>query len=241
MTKVFGEVADVYDEVRPGYPDALAPLIAEYAGGIDSLVEVGAGTGKATEMLMRLGVPITCVEPDERMAEILATRFPAVTAIHAHFEEWTPPPGGVPLLACALAWHWLDPSSRCELAHAALAPHGTLAVFEQHHALADPATEQALNAVMPHNPNADRSRSWIHDEIRDSGLFHDVRSHTLHLDLRYETERYIKLMATYSNFRLQDAAAQQRLREAVREAVTSVGGVVVIDMHTTLVLARREG
>jgi ubiquinone/menaquinone biosynthesis C-methylase UbiE len=48
---VFGEVADDYDEVRPGYQAELARAVVEYADGPARLVEVGAGTGKATAAL----------------------------------------------------------------------------------------------------------------------------------------------------------------------------------------------
>ncbi|WP_442934672.1 methyltransferase domain-containing protein [Micromonospora sp. CPCC 205739] len=114
VAEVFGEVAGDYDDARPGYPPAVAEAILAYHGRVPPrLVEVGAGTGLATGLLARLGAPVTCVEPDRRMAAVLAARHPAVEVVVAPFEEWTPPPGGVPLLACAMAWHWLDPTTRC--------------------------------------------------------------------------------------------------------------------------------
>ena len=54
------------------------------------------------------------------MAAALAARFPDVEVAVARFAQWSPPPGGVPLLACALAWHWLDPATRNRQAHDAL-------------------------------------------------------------------------------------------------------------------------
>lgn len=64
MTTVFGEVADAYDEVRPGYPDELGAAILAYDGPVTSVVEIGAGTGKGTAVLVGLGGRVTCVEPD---------------------------------------------------------------------------------------------------------------------------------------------------------------------------------
>jgi Dihydroorotate dehydrogenase len=101
MSQLFGEVAGSYDVARPGYPSEIVEAIRGYHGGVPArLVEVGAGTGRATGMLLGLGAPMTCVEPDARMAELLAARFPGVEVVVAPFEEWTPPPGGVPALAC---------------------------------------------------------------------------------------------------------------------------------------------
>ncbi|MBQ1068082.1 class I SAM-dependent methyltransferase [Micromonospora chalcea] len=107
--KLFGTVADLYERARPGYPPEIAESILAYHGGTPaSVVEVGAGTGKGTEVLARLGAPLTCVEPDALMAARLAERFPDARIEATTFERWSPPAGGVDVLACAMAWHWLD-------------------------------------------------------------------------------------------------------------------------------------
>ena len=50
---VFGSVVDRYDTARPGYPPELADAIAGYHGSTPSrVVEIGAGTGKGTEVLV---------------------------------------------------------------------------------------------------------------------------------------------------------------------------------------------
>src|SRR5262245_12356310 len=131
--RVFGEVAEAYDDVRPGYPAQVLDLIVAYAGRVPgSVVESGAGTGKGTALLRTLDVPLTCVEPDPAMAGVLARRFAGddlVSVVVSRFEDWTPPPGGVDLLASAQAWHWVGRQVRTDLAAAALAPGGVLAVF----------------------------------------------------------------------------------------------------------------
>jgi hypothetical protein len=44
--RVFGEVADAYDDIRPGYPAEILDLITAYAGRAPrTVVESGAGTG----------------------------------------------------------------------------------------------------------------------------------------------------------------------------------------------------
>src|SRR5687767_7736659 len=148
MTRVFGEVAALYDDIRPGYPDELLDTVTAYHGGVPAPVaDVGAGTGKATELLLRLGVPVIAVEPDHRMAEVLADKFPGVEVVPAAFEDWTPPPGGVGLIGCATAWHWFDPQTRNQRVHAALRPRGTLAIFHNRYGYADPAQQRTIDAV----------------------------------------------------------------------------------------------
>jgi len=85
-------VASTYDDVRAGYPDEVLDEIRAYRGAPPaSVADLGAGTGKATELLLRLGAPVTAIEPDPRMADVLRAKFPAVEVVGAAFEEWTPP------------------------------------------------------------------------------------------------------------------------------------------------------
>ncbi|MGN9768887.1 class I SAM-dependent methyltransferase [Micromonospora sp. SD12] len=242
MTGVFGAIADLYDDVRPGYPNAIADLIRDYHGSTpDTVTEIGAGTGKGTAVLLRLGAPVTCIEPDPRMAARLTATFPDVHTVTHTFERWQPPTGGVPLLACALAWHWLDPATRNRRAHAALTPGGTLAVFGHEYGYADPAQAHAVDTTLRAiDPTATRHPAdWFHHDITASGLFTDVHAHTLHRDLTLSTDQYLRLLQTFGPYRQRTADQQTRATTAMRTLVDGFGGTVVLRLRTTLVLARR--
>jgi SAM-dependent methyltransferase len=238
VTTVFGEAAEAYDDVRPGYSPDLGAAIVDYHGPVRSVVEIGAGTGKGTEVLVGLGAPVLCVEPDPRMAAVLRSRFPGVTVHIGTFEEWVPPAGGVPLVACALAWHWLDERSRNERVHTALVPGGTLAVFGHFYGCADPEQEAALDAayatldaVGPRRPDG-----WFHGDIADSGLFTDVEVRTFRREVELTRQRYLELVQTFSPF-LRKPPQRRAYELAVLGA--AIGDTMVLDLRTTLVLARR--
>src|SRR6476659_5401754 len=63
----FGAVAAAYARYRPGYPAAaLDWALAPAPGG--EVLDLGAGTGKVTEALLRRpGVRVTAVDPDPAM------------------------------------------------------------------------------------------------------------------------------------------------------------------------------
>ncbi|MGR6319151.1 hypothetical protein Q2K19_30205 [Micromonospora soli] len=243
MSQLFGEVAGGYDEARPGYPPEIVEAIRAYHGrGPGALVEVGAGTGLATRALLGLGAPMTCVEPDPRMARVLAARFPQVEVVNVPFEGWRPPPGGVPALACAMAWHWLDPATRNLRAHDALAPGGTLAVFAHRYDYVDPDDAAALRAAFESadpQPTYDRPESWFHDDVVASGLFTDVRSLPFRRAVPLDTAAYLRLVSTFSPQLKRPPELRERVLAAVGAAVDGFGGTVVMDLRTTLVLARR--
>ncbi len=243
MSQLFGEVAGSYDEARPGYPPEIVEAIRRYHGGVPArLVEVGAGTGRATGMLLGLGAPMICVEPDARMAALLAARFPGVEVVVAPFEEWTPPPGGAPALACAMAWHWLDPETRNRRAYDALTPGGTLAVFAHRYAYVDPAHAAAIHAAFESvdpAPHRDRSDDWFHADVAGSGLFTDVRSVVFRRAVPLSAAAYQALVSTFSPQQKRPPELRERVLAAVGAAVDGFGGTVVLDLRTTLVLARR--
>src|ERR1051325_8579807 len=65
----FDANAELYDAVRPSYPDALADDVIARAGR--RILEIGAGTGKATAVFARRGASIVAIEPGPSMAAVL--------------------------------------------------------------------------------------------------------------------------------------------------------------------------
>lgn len=131
----WNEVAWTYEEARPSYPNQLIEDIiagARLAPGA-SLLEIGAGTGKATVQLAEKGFRIHCVEPGQNLADILMEKcscYPGVTVDVAWFEEWTPAENAkFDLVLCAQAFNWLDPEIRFRKCHDLLKEDGHLAMF----------------------------------------------------------------------------------------------------------------
>jgi SAM-dependent methyltransferase len=127
----FGRVAELYDRWRPSYPAAAIDAVLEY-GGLTAgtpIVEVGAGTGKATELLAARGLAVLAIEPSAEMARLARARcaaHPEVEVVESEFEDWAPPARRQALVSAA-AWHWIDPAVRFARAHAALVRGGMLA------------------------------------------------------------------------------------------------------------------
>ena len=127
-----------YDSVRPAYPDeAVAALIdaARRARGVDAsaqggplrAADIGAGTGKMSELLARGGLLVDAVEPSEAM-RAQASSIEGVTW-HAGVAEETGLPNDVyDIVVFAQSWHWVDPERAGLEAARILAPGGELAI-----------------------------------------------------------------------------------------------------------------
>ncbi|SNY06420.1 class I SAM-dependent methyltransferase [Paractinoplanes atraurantiacus] len=240
MPLVFGEVAALYDDVRPGYPGELRRAI-EGRAPAGPAVDIGAGTGKGTEVLAAIRDDVTAIEPDARMAAVLRSKFPAVDVVETTFEQWAPPPGGVGLLACAMAWHWMDADTRNQQAADALSPSGVLAVFGHRFGYADRGQSAAIGAVFD-RANRDvkmRPVHWIVDDVRGSGVWSSVDELEWHRDLPLGTEGYLALTQTFSPFRRHSPELQRRVLDDLRATIDGFGGTITLDLHTTLVMAQR--
>jgi hypothetical protein len=154
--------------------------------------------------------------------------------------------GGVPVLLCAQAWHWVDPGRRVALAHRALAPGGVLALFGHEYRFADPPVEAAVHAAyVPHAPELlddpanPRTMTWLADELTGTPLFTDVTTRWFEAVVPYPTARYRRLLATFSDHRMLAPARLTALHDAIDAVVDGYGGVVRLRLATLLVLARR--
>jgi SAM-dependent methyltransferase len=103
----FGEVAEEYDRWRPSYPTAAVDWLAPAAPA--RVADVGAGTGKLTELLLARGLEVESVEPDERMLAVLARNNPAARLHRSTSAQIPVEDGALDAVLVADAWHWFDP------------------------------------------------------------------------------------------------------------------------------------
>lgn len=134
LGRVFNEVPEIYDRVRPRYPDELfADLVT--ITGLDtgsSVLEVGCGTGQATRSLAALGCSVTAVEPGGEMAALARERVATLRNVSVEtstFEEWDDRDRRFDVLVAAASWHWVDPSIGWRRAHDVLAAGGWVALI----------------------------------------------------------------------------------------------------------------
>ena len=254
---LFGEVAELYDDSRPAYPAALIDdLLAGMPSG-ERLLEVGAGTGKATIMVAERGRRVLAIEPSAGMADVLrrnCARYAGVRVVESDFERWDPAGETFPLLYCAQAWHWIDPAVRYQRAAAALAPGGVLAAFWNRPAWGRSPLRAELARVYaqavpdlepdgplhPANTNPDGDEDWA-AEVDDALGFERPELRAYDFRKAYSADEYIRLLATLSEIRMLSESRRDELLTGVHDAIELHGGTLPMPMRTRLCLARRTG
>ena len=241
----FGAVARTYDAHRPRYPDQLIDDLL--SRGAQTVLDVGAGTGIASEQLLRKGANVLAVEPDPRMAEIAKEKDIPIEI--GTFEGWDAAGRSFDLVVFGQSFHWVNPDIALPKAHALLTSGGHLAlmwnrlfptdpthsdfaeIYRDYMAPDSPLVDSSSNGLVETDSNTDR----LIATITNSGF--TVVQRTYPRDDHYSAEQWLDLVFTHSNHLIlaADKAGELRARLAQRIGSTgvSVGGDTLLILGAT--------
>lgn len=225
----FGGAARSYDAHRPRYPDQLVDDLL--ALGAHRILDVGAGTGIASQQLAERGVDVIAVEPDARMAAV--AREKGIQTEIDTFETWDPAGRTFDLVVFASSFHWVDPNVAFPKVREILRDGGKLVLLWNRLVPTRP-THDDLAAIYNDFMDADaRPMDADPDElialialITAAGYCVTERAYprTIH----YSTEQWLDLVFTYSNHLTLGAQKGAELRRKLAGRIggegVSVGG-----------------
>jgi SAM-dependent methyltransferase len=120
----FGAVASAYQRFRPGPPTAAVEwFLPRHVGRV---VDLGAGTGALTRLLIDRADEVVAVEPDDRMRSVLSEQVPDATAVKGRAESVPLPDASADAILASSSWHWVDPVPALTEAARMLVPGGLL-------------------------------------------------------------------------------------------------------------------
>lgn len=124
----FAQNAEAYERARPSYPAAAISCIVGRAGMGPGrrVVDLAAGTGKLTRLLVPSGADVVAVEPVEAMRAELERAVPDVEIVDGTAEAIPLPDESVAAITVAQAFHWFDPELSLREMRRALEPGGCL-------------------------------------------------------------------------------------------------------------------
>ncbi len=244
----FDGQASLYDTHRPSYPEALLDAVeslSDLSPGA-RLLELGSGTGIATQQWVDRGYPVSCLEIGPQMAAVARARFADQSGVEitvADFDTWESCER-YRLVFSAQAFHWMDPETALPRVRRVLHPDGALALYWNMSAgtsallapiYASAAAAMGRDAPMP--TIKERAARWAR-RLRDSGCFSSVVIRRFPWNLRRSADDYVALISTYSDHRTLPPATRRVLLAGIRSAIQRVGGVITIPQEAVLFVAR---
>jgi SAM-dependent methyltransferase len=206
----FGAAAQLYEQARPGYPGAVVDLLVP--PGARRIVDLGAGTGKLTRVLLERGLDVVAVEPSAGMRAEFARVLPGVPVLAGRAEALPLDDDSVDAVVAGQAWHWVDAAQAVPEVARVLVPGGSLGLVWNLRSTDEPWVEQ-LDRVL----GRARAPGEGDPEAPVVGPpFGPLQRHELTWRSELPREGVVGLVASRSYALVLEPAERERLLAAVR-------------------------
>lgn len=250
----FNEDVYNYDKARPMYPDELFKDIINYANisNNSEALEIGIGTGQATEPILKSGCGVTAVELGGNLTQYVKEKFrdcQDFSVVNEDFMKYSIKQETFELVYCATAFHWLPQEEAFEKITNILKHNGTIALFWNHpfpNRNDDESNVVNRKIYDKYRPRKEPIREFSKNdcekyinELEKAG-FKDVTCKLYHRKRTLTTEEYIALLNTYSDHRSLPMNIKMSFEEDMKAALSEVGGKINIYDTVDLYLARKK-
>ena len=223
----FGRTAREYELGRPDWPDELLDrVVADLGLGSDAeVLDLGAGTGKLTRLLVPRFARVVAVEPDDAMRAVLEEVVPGAEALAGSAETIPLAEDAVDAVFSGEAFHWFATRETVAELERVLRPRGAFVIFwnifiEDESPL-DDRVEAVLDAAFARGgtPGLPRilSGAW-RDPLAES-CFGELQEDELVRDVVGDRESWIANMLSVSSIAHQPEEDRTALAERLRELV----------------------
>lgn len=238
-SEIFNKAANYYDRFRPGYPqEIIDTLINKTKIKSDSkLLEIGAGSGKATSQLSGKGFNIFCIEPGEDLVKKGNEKFKDDT-IEFHigrFEEVDLPKESFDVVFAAQSFHWIPQPYGFEKCAFVLKGNGYLAILYNMYILKDCEQDRELLTLsekyggfadfVVENKCNERIASIV-SNIKNSKRFSDVNVFKTFWFQDYTADEYFGFLLTGNKILQKSKEEKQKIYSDIVTLANKNGGVI---------------
>jgi len=223
----FGRTAREYELGRPAWPEELLDrVVAKLGLGPGAAVlDLGAGTGKLTRLLVPRFERVVAVEPDDAMREVLEEVVPAAESKAGSAEAIPLGDDEVDATFSGEAFHWFASRETIGELERVLRPGGALAIFWNIFLAADSPLEDEAEAVLAEafarggTPGLPRVLSGEWREPLAESRFGELHEDELVRDVHTDRDAWIANMLSVSSIAHQPEEDRAALAERLRELV----------------------
>lgn len=246
--RVFDTIPEQFDRCRPRYsPELFAHLIAAAKVNEHSAVlELGPGTGQATEPILAAGCCYTAIELGDNFAQMLQKKYgslPHFRLIHDDFITHDFAEERFDLIYSAATIQWIPEEIAFRKTFSLLKPGGMLAMLRTRGDYRAPneALFQRIQQVYdahfkPEIPYAHRGFRYLAAE--EYG-YEAVEEHHFPGQRVMTANEYVDYCGTHCDHMVIPEPHKTRMFEGLRDAVNAFGGTIVFQDDHVLVTAKK--
>jgi SAM-dependent methyltransferase len=233
----FGGGAEAYERGRPGYSaDAIAWLAEKLSlGPRRTVLDLGAGTGKLSRLLVETGARVIAVEPIEEMRRLLET-VTGVEALAGAAEAIPLPDASVDACTIAQAFHWFEPVVALAEIHRVLRPGSALGLLWNRLDEADPLTAAFAAVLARYRAHAPVGYAWWEAYDR-ADLFTPIELRTFANVQELDAETIADRLVSESSIAV---LPEEQRRQAVRAVQALAPRTVVLRYVTEVYVSNRR-
>ena len=161
------------------------------------MVDLGAGTGKLTRLLVPTGASVLAVEPLPEMRAQLEAAVPGVEALAGSAEEIPLRDGAAGSVTAASAFHWFDHDRALPEIHRVLGPGAGLGIIGNRRDLGDPLQDAVQEIVGPYLPDLRELGAW-REALAASPLFGPTETFEVPYEQALDAQGLAERMGTIS-------------------------------------------
>lgn len=219
-SRSFESVAEQYERYRPDYPpEAIAWAAAELGLAAGARVlDVGAGTGKLTRVLVAAGFDVVAVEPGGAMLDQLRAAVPQAEPHEAPAEAIPLSDASVDAAFAAQAFHWFDRERALPELQRVVRPGGGLVLVWNWWDERDPLQNElgGLVGYAGHEP-------YREEELPGAPWFREAGRTVVETTQESSPEALIGYLSTASSFLVADPAEREQTFAEVRTIASRYG------------------
>jgi ubiquinone/menaquinone biosynthesis C-methylase UbiE len=218
----FEAVAELYERVRPSYPeDAVAWLAEELHIDSSSVVlDLGAGTGKLTRAFVGRAGRVVAVEPGPEMLAQLRGAVPEAEAMLGAAEAIPLADAAVDAVVCGQSFHWFRTDEALREIRRVLRPRGSLGLIWNTRDADDPLQKEITALLAAFVP---RGRPTMRASVDQA--FDAVSTHSVPHEQELDADGLVERIASISFVAAAPETKRRELAAALRALVPPHGRV----------------
>ena len=248
--QIFDTIPEQFDRWRPRYCAELFADLIDYAqlGHGKSVLEIGPGTGQASEPILQTGCDYLAIELGANLTAFMEKRFCSYDnfrIVNADFETHQFRADQFDLVYAATAFQWIPEQIGYPKAYDILKPGGAFAMFLT---LPDPRSGGGYTDEPLYSQIQEVYTKYFRPETaytchldydgRDQYGFTDLERREYPRTRHYSADDYVSLIATHSDHLTLAEPNKSKFYEGIREVIHQAGGITLYD-KITMYLARK--